>query len=393
MTEPQRLSRGKAVAFGTIAVVVMTVGTVALLEGAASGYLFVRDYLTARAPSSLQRPHTVPDTLLGWRNARNVSSADEYGRGTALTFDVRGFRTTGAPRADSAAPPAAPPAALPARVLCSGDELTLGVGVADDRGWCALLAHELPGVDAVNMGVEGYGIDQSVLRYRRDGAPLAPRVHLLAITQEGLERSVSGSADGWYKPYLALRSGHVVTRNVPVPHQDAEGFRQVARDRAVDELRTVQQYRHFRGFDHDADVARAVDTRMPLFETLFADLAAADRARGTRLVLAYLPSLREARRDDDPRRRRLAAWAREHRVAYVDLTPAMHAMRPDSLDLAFIARVAPGASDGVMGQYSDLGNAWIARVLASRLVTLGAVADSESGAPAAAQPRTATPTK
>jgi hypothetical protein len=374
------LSRGKAAAFGTIAVVAITAGTVALLEGAASGYLFARDYVRARAPSSLQRPHAVADTLLGWRNAPNVSRPDEYGRGIALTLDARGFRTSSATSADSVRPPA--------RVMCSGDELTLGVGVADDRAWCALLARELPDVQAVNLGVDGYGLDQSVLRYRRDGAPLAPRVHLLAITRQALERSVSGSPEGWYKPYLELEGGRVATRNVPVPHQDAAGFRRLARDRAVDELRIVQQYRRFRGFDHDADVARAVDDRKPLFETLFGDLAAADRERGTRLVLAYLPTLPEARRDADARRRRLAVWAREHHVAYVDLTPAMHAMRADSLDLAFISRLVPGASSDVIGQYSDLGNDWIARMIASRLVTLGAVADSASGVLAAAPTRT-----
>ena len=365
MSEAPRLSRGKTAAFATIAVVVLTLGTVVLLEGAASGYLFARDFLAAGSPPAPLRPLTVPDTLLGWRNRPGHAGPDEYGRGIPLTLDSRGFRASPVARTDSAR----------ARVVCSGDELTLGVGVADDRHFCALLARELPGVEPVNLGAASYGLDQSVLRYRRDGASLAPRVHLLGITQAALHRATSGSDDGWFKPYLSLDGGRVATRNVPVPRQDGDALRRVARDRAFDELRLVQQYRRLRGFDRDAEVSDAADARMPLFEAVLGELAADDRARGARLVVVYLPTLREARRDDDGRRRRLARWTREHKVAFIDLTPAMHALRADSLDLAFISRVPAGARGGIVGHYSNLGHAWIARTVASRLVTLDALAE------------------
>ena len=367
MTDAPRLSRGKTAVFATIAVLVFTVGTVVLLEGAASNYIFVRDYLGARAPAHPARPTTVHDTLLGWRHRPGYVGRDEYGPGIALTLDGNGFRR-GPARGDSAG--------VRARVVCSGDESTLGVGVADDRGWCALLERELPGVETVNMGAESYGLDQSVLRYRRDGASLAPRVHVLAITQAALRRSVRGDLDGWFKPLLSLNGSRIVVRNVPVPPQTGAALRAVARAHVVDELRAVQLYRRLRGFDRESEISDASDARLPLFETLLADVAAAERAHGGKLVVVYLPTLREVRRDDDARRRDLAAWTRDHAIAFIDLTLAMHAMRADSLDLAYISHVLPGARPTMVGQYSNLGHAWIARMIASRLTMLGALDDS-----------------
>jgi hypothetical protein len=367
MTDAPRLSRGKAALLTTMLVVLFTVGTVVLLEGSASTYLFARDYLGASAPASLVRPLTVRDTLLGWRNQPGYTGLNEYGDSVPLTLGSQGFRESGAASAGTAT--------TGTRLVCSGDELTLGAGVADDHHWCGLLQRELPGLQTVNMGADGYSVDQSLLWYRRDGAALAPRVHLVALTQASLNRSATGSHEGWFKPYLELDGSRLATRNVPVPAQEEGALRQVAARRANDELRLVQLVRSLRGIDRQAEIAAATDARLAVVEAALGELASTTRAQGGTLVLAYLPIAREARQDEHAaRRRRLAEWARAREIPFIDLTPGMHAMRPDSLDLSFIRREAASARPRRVGQYSNIGHVWIARSLARELAALPALA-------------------
>ena len=384
MSDAGRLSRGKSAVLGLVTAVVITIATLLLLEGSASLYLFSRDWLLARPPSVAVRPHTVHDTLLGWVNEPGYAKPDEYGPGIGLTFTAQGARANGAAALGDAS--------SRATVVCSGDSYTLGAGVADDRHWCGLLERLVPGIRTVNFGEAAYGLDQSWLRYRRDGVPLAPRVHVLAITESSLERSVDGSLDGWSKPYLTLESGKVSVRNVPLPAQDPDALRRVAASRAVDELRVVQEVRRFRGYDRPAAAAAAADERLPLFERAIDELAAADRARGGTLMLVYLPTGRTARRVDlVERRQRLAAIAQQRGIPFIDLTPRLHALRADSLDLTFITRPGPTSPAGQAGQYSRLGHELIARAIAGELATLPALATSrgDGSVPPAASGSTA----
>ena len=93
--------------------------------------------------------------------------------------------------------------------------------------------------------------------------------------------------------------------------------------------------------------------------------------RGSRLVIAYLPTKRDMQPGvHDEWRRRIGDYARTHGVRFFDLTPGMRAMRPDSLDLVWITRVPVGSPTGVPGHYTNLGHLWVARVLADSLATL-----------------------
>ena len=124
-------TRVKRVLLGVAVGVAISIATIVILEGAASGLLFVRDYRAAAPPKSLLRSHTTHDTLLGWVNKPSFSSPDEYGKGIALTTTTLGFRST-APTDTTAAPQRD-------GLICSGDSYTLGYGVSDDHAWCALL--------------------------------------------------------------------------------------------------------------------------------------------------------------------------------------------------------------------------------------------------------------
>ena len=358
-----RASRLRSLVVGAASTLAITVATLTLLEGGVSLFLFVRDYLSADAPAPAVRAHTVHDTLLGWVNQPGYASADEFGPGVGLRITGSGVRAGARVSPDSAAPAS--------RLVCSGDSFTFGSGVADDRHWCALLEGLLPGVRAINLGEASYGFDQSALRYRRDGAPLAAGVHVFALTDGALERAPGGSLDGWSKPYLDLDGDRVTTRNVPVAPQRGDAVRRATAARTFDDLRIVQEFRRVRGVDPEWAAARAADARLPLVERVIGDMAAAERERGGALVLAYLPSFRTARRNGaDARRRRLAAFAEAHGIRFVDLTPRFHVMRLDSLDLSFIGSDSPGRSGETAGQLSRLGHAVVAQEIAGAVAGL-----------------------
>ncbi|MHC4893492.1 MAG: SGNH/GDSL hydrolase family protein [Planctomycetota bacterium] len=60
------------------------------------------------------------------------------------------------------------------RVLAIGCSFTHGDGVEGAEAWPAVVERSLSGHEVVNLGVGAYGLDQALLRLRRDGPELAP---------------------------------------------------------------------------------------------------------------------------------------------------------------------------------------------------------------------------
>jgi hypothetical protein len=75
---------------------------------------------------------------------------------------------------------AAWPAPGRARVVMLGDSITFGHGVGDDETFSAVLSRD-PDVEAVNLGVPGYGTDQELIRLEREGFPLHPQAAVLNV--------------------------------------------------------------------------------------------------------------------------------------------------------------------------------------------------------------------
>jgi hypothetical protein len=345
---------------GLVVGLAITIATLCVMEGGASALLFVRDYAAARAPKGAIRPHTVHDTLLGWVNKPGFSSPNEYGKGIGLTTSSLGFRGDGSDRA--------PADSASEGLICSGDAFTLGYGVSDEHAWCALLPQMLH-VRTYNMGQANYGLDQTALWYERDGRRVTHRMQVLGLTNAQLERMGTTNSAGRFKPMLSLDGSKVVARGVPVPEQTGDAMRAAVRERMKYDLRVVQALIQLTGRDPRVKAARRVDDQWSLVERVLDDLAAANASHGSRLVLAYLPTKRDLRPGSpEERRQKLASYARRRGIPFVDLTSAMRAMRADSLDLSFISRVPAGAAPGVADQYSNLGNAWVARTLASTVL-------------------------
>ncbi len=114
------------------------------------------------------------------------------------------------------------------RVVVLGDSQAWGFGVADDETLArqltdALAADDHPGVETVNLGVSGYGIDQSVLAYLLSGEAYSPDLVVFAwFASNDLEEIASDRTHGVAKPLFVMHGEELCLANVPVPR--AEGW-------------------------------------------------------------------------------------------------------------------------------------------------------------------------
>lgn len=100
------------------------------------------------------------DAELGWCN-RPESGSGEF------RYDWSGARIGTAPLARLKQ-------AGVRRVVAVGCSMTHGEEVGATESWCARVDDALPGLEVANLGVAAYGIDQALLRLRRDGWALDP---------------------------------------------------------------------------------------------------------------------------------------------------------------------------------------------------------------------------
>jgi hypothetical protein len=128
------------------------------------------------------------DPELGWTNLPGAAERD----GHKVTIGLRGTR---GPRDYAREPPAGV-----RRVLCFGDSFTYGSEVADADCWPALLESSLPDTQALNFGVGAYGVDQSLLRFRREGRELRADVVLIGMMLHGAGRNVNRFHARYFPP-------------------------------------------------------------------------------------------------------------------------------------------------------------------------------------------------
>lgn len=170
---------------------------------------------------ALDDPATVLqyDSDLGWVPRPGAKSRDGF-----VEILASGARRTGVEKPDDET-------AL--RIVTIGDSFTFGDEVADDETWPArlesLLASDGVKADVVNLGVNGYGLDQAVLRFERDGAPLEPDIVILGLQPENLLRNLNvvrpiyfpGTSLPLSKPRFVAEGEHLRTVNHPTaPMED-----------------------------------------------------------------------------------------------------------------------------------------------------------------------------
>jgi lysophospholipase L1-like esterase len=110
------------------------------------------------------------------------------------------------------------------RIICPGDSITFGWGVEADQCFTEQLEKRLPGVDVINMGVQGYGIDQMFLQLREEGMKYRPDLVLIYLIPHDLVRACYSKMWDRPKPRFKLEGGQFYLDNVPVPRVDAFSF-------------------------------------------------------------------------------------------------------------------------------------------------------------------------
>ncbi len=126
-------------------------------------------YFERRRDNAVDRLHEYSEAY-GWA-PRPGARAEE--RGALTEINAAGYR----------GPLVAARPGPRRRVVLLGDSTAFGYGVRDEETYARLL-EGLAAVEVVNLGVEGFGPDQSLLRLEREGLPLGPAEVLMSFCVE-----------------------------------------------------------------------------------------------------------------------------------------------------------------------------------------------------------------
>lgn len=345
---------------GAVSLLVRAVLVLVVIEGTASWVGFALALPSGVRPPERERLHMQYDPELGWAHIPGTKLENFYGTGRHLTIGRQGFRST------SAVSPEAQ--AERSRVVCAGGELTLGVGVGDADTWCARLGARDTGLETINMGQGGYGLDQSFLWFRRDGPVLGPKLVIFAFTREEFARMERDSLGPYGKPTLRLASsGELQARNVPVPRQAGSVPWLVRNLPLFEQLRIVQLARPAFSASWSEQAPRLTMGELAALSTeVFESLQRLTLERGATLVLVYLPSRSDHGSTRDLWRRRMAQEARQRGIPFVDLVDELNEASASEVEALFAASPASDLA-GEEPVLSEAGHAWVAKSLATHL--------------------------
>lgn len=324
------------------------------LEGTISTAVFVKRFLTNAPELTAQlltghREYTRGDPVLGWVNHKSYYKKDGAGPGAWIQHNAQGYRHRGEVTAQVKAGQM--------RALCSGDSFTYGYSVANDQTWCHYLG-EFSGWETVNLGMNGYGIDQAFLRYRRESEQLEHQVHVFGFIFDDIDRIVSEvSFFGASKPLLKVVDGKLKQINFPVPDEWKPIPWIYTRAEEIRGLRSVQFVRKFlpsRG-PRTLTPEEKRETTLAIFREMQQDAVKS----GRRLVVAQLPTVLDL--TDSLRICRQESFAKELDalgIRRVDVIKEFHSIPLKDLASYFIQED---------GHYSPKGNRFVAERIQQNL--------------------------
>jgi hypothetical protein len=320
--------------------------------------------ILARSPSNVS--YLMADDLLGWRPAPGRRSTD--GLYASSAEGLRSARAGISYRARAARQ----------RVAILGDSFTFGLEVPFEQSWGALLESALGAdVTVLNFGVDGYGVDQSYLRYERDARLWTPDVTLFGFIGHDLVRTLSVYPSVTFpdwgfpfsKPRLVLNDDGVLER----VNTHVESPAEILRAAAVSDLPFVgydvgynpdEWTRRFYHASHlirllvsrvqrwpSRDLRRWEDDLEPINTAILTSFVTQATADGARPLVVYFPA-----RGDLTRR------SRRPKDAVLD---ALRAAGADTIDLTSCIEAIGERRAFIDGRphYSRDGNAEVARCL------------------------------
>ena len=335
--------------------------------------------------SLAKRTHTKYDPELGWVNESKIYLPDIYGPGVYLKTNAQGFRN------DNDVGSAVPAGKI--RVICSGDSFTHGYGVDNGHTWCARLSAFNDRLETVNMGEDGYGVDQAYLLYKRNAAGIEHQLHIFAFITDDFYRVLSESFLGYAKPVLELRDGALAVKNLPVPKRDYY-FPWITQN--IETLKTLRTFVFVDKIAHKMGFAAAGNSKKlsqaerdekarRIAHKIFEDLKRLNEAHVSRLVLVYLPTVFEIEGRPLPGWTAPEDWAKflagESRtlgVPFINLFPEFQSF-PRATEAGLFIRKGQLPYPEAEGHLTNAGNELVARVLYHRLRSQPAIACTFSG--------------
>lgn len=275
-------------------------------------------------------------------------------------------------------------------ILAVGDSFTFGSDVADDETWPAVLERLLE-APVVNAAVEGFGLDQSVLRVEALMASYQPRAVLLGVFEQDVLRATYSRFEK-PKPYFRVSGEALARHNSPVPIDALEREGQpwwrllVGRSYALDRLLTMVNPFDWGGFGYE--LTGEDPSRLGCL--LLRRLAEATRRIGAPLILVMQYAGETISEKDEQRPEYFAALiacAQQLGVTVVDefddLRSLLHEQGPQALDELYFVK-----GDATFGHRTPEGNQRVARLVAPILKTiLASAGSSEDGSASRANQR------
>lgn len=102
------------------------------------------------------------------------------------------------------------------RIVLLGDSRSFGFGVPIEKHFSRLLEDYFQNLEVINLGVDGYGIDQELLYLRAEGFRYQPNLVLTYLPHFRDQRHMHTKRWGLGKPAFVLRNGQLVLVNSPV---------------------------------------------------------------------------------------------------------------------------------------------------------------------------------
>lgn len=117
------------------------------------------------------------------------------------------------------------------RIVTVGDSHTFGFGIPQQGTFSYLLQGYFKNVEVVNLGVSGFGIDQFLLRLRRDGFPLKPDLVICYVPHYADGRHMTDKLWALGKPRFIEQGGSLTLTNQPVANNSPVYLSLLAVDR------------------------------------------------------------------------------------------------------------------------------------------------------------------
>lgn len=148
------------------------------------------------------------DAQLGWSLRPNArASSSRLGEAVEYRINSDGWR-------DDETPQTKPSGVF--RIVLLGDSITFGFGVPLHLHFSRLLEGYFDKLEVINLGVNGYGIDQELLALRNYGFRYEPDLVMAYVAHYGDQRHMHTSRWGKSKPRFVLQNNKLQLQNSPI---------------------------------------------------------------------------------------------------------------------------------------------------------------------------------